>query len=103
MIDVMPGAPLVLPSFKFTRLIPLGGVGEGNLGAADEEWLRHVRSHVPNKIRVSGCSYCRILDMWDEPDYTREGGEYLMHHAHDEVCEPPTSGHGEGGGTHYAH
>ena len=32
-----------------------------------------------------------------------EGGEYLMHHAHDEVCEPPTSGHGEGGGTHYAH
>lgn len=102
-IDVMPGAPLVLPSFKFTRLIPLGGVGEGNLGAADEEWLRHVRSHVPNKIRVSGCSYCRILDMWDEPDYTREGGEYLMNHAHDEVCEPPSSGHGAGGGTHYAH
>jgi len=102
-IDVMPGVPLVLPSFKFTRLIPLGGVGESSLGAADDEWLKHVREHVPNKIRVPGCSYCRILDKWDEPDYTREGGEYLMHHAHDEVCEPPTSGHGEGGGTHYAH
>ena len=102
-IDVVPGVPLVLPSFKFTRLIPLGGVGESSLGAADDEWLKHVREHVPNKIRVPGCSYCRILDKWDEPGYTREGGEYLMHHAHDEVCEPPTSGHGEGGGTHYAH
>ena len=71
--------------------------------APTERGLKHVREHVPNKIRVPGCSYCRILDKWDEPGYTREGGEYLMHHAHDEVCEPPTSGHGEGGGTHYAH
>ena len=102
-IDVLPGAPLVLPSFKFTRLIPLGGVGESNLGAADNSWLEHVRVHVPNKIRAPGCSYCRILDKWDEPGYTREGGEFLMQHPHDEVCEPPTSGHGEGGGTHYAH
>ena len=102
-IDVIPGMPIVLPSFKFTRLIPLGGVGESNLGAADDEWLKHVREHVPNKIRISGCSYCRILDRWDEPSYTREGGEYLMNHAHDEVCEPPTSGHGGGGGTHHAH
>lgn len=99
-IDV---APLVLPSFKFTRLIPLGGVGESNLGAADNAWLEHVRVHVPQGIRVPGCSYCRILDKWDEPGYTREGGEFLMNHAHDEVCEPPTSGNGEGGGTHYAH
>ena len=102
-IDVMPGAPLVLPSFKFTRLIPLGGVGESNLGAADEEWLRHVRQHVPQGIRVPECPYCRVLNKWDEPGYTRAGGEYLMHHAHDEVCEPPTSGSGPGGGTHYAH
>ena len=107
-IDVMPGTPLVLPSFKFTRLIPLGGVGESNLGAADEDWLKHVREHVSSKEwtkkdRNSGCSYCDILKKWDNPGYTREGGEYLMHHAHDEVCEPPTSGHGGGGGTHYAH
>jgi hypothetical protein len=102
-IDVMPSAPLVLPSFKFTRLIPLGGVGESNLGAADDEWLRHVRQHVPQKSRMSECSYCRILDKWDEPGYARAGGDYLMHHAHDEVCEPPTSGSGPGGGTHYAH
>ena len=95
--------PVVLPSFKFTRLIPLGGVGEGNLGAADNAWLEHVRSHVPQGIRVPGCSYCRILDKWESPGYTREGGEFLMNYAHDEVCEPPTSGHGPGGGTHYAH
>ena len=95
---------VVLPSFKFTRLIPLGGVGESNLGAADNTWLEHVRSHVPQGIRVPGCTYCRILDKWDEPGYTRIGGEYLMNHAHDEVCEPPTSGGpGPGGGTHYAH
>lgn len=99
--DVMP---LVLPSFKFTRLIPLGGVGESNLGAADNVWLEHVRTHVPQEIRVPGCTYCRILNKWDEPSYTREGGEYLMNHAHNEVCEPPTSGGpGPGGGTHYAH
>ena len=102
-IDVLPSAPLVLPSFKFTRLIPLGGVGEGNLGAADEQWLRHVRDHVPQNIRVSVCSYCLILDRWDEPGYTRAGGEYLMNHAHNEVCEPPTSGQGPGGGTRHAH
>ena len=102
-IDVMPDMPLVLPSFKFTRLIPLGGVGEGNLGASDPEWLEHVRVHVPNKVRSPGCRYCQILDKWDEPGYTRAGGEYLLHHAHDEVCEPPTSGHGEGGGTRHAH
>ncbi len=99
--DVMP---LVLPSFKFARLIPLGGVGESNLGAADNVWLEHVRTHVPQEIRVPGCTYCRILNKWDEPSYTREGGEYLMNHAHNEVCEPPTSGGpGPGGGTHYAH
>ncbi len=102
-MDAIPGFPLVLPSFSFVRLIPLGGVGESNLGAADKEWLEHVRGHVPNQIRQPGCRYCRILDSWDSPGYTREGGEYLLHHAHDEVCEPPTSGSGPGGGTHYAH
>ena len=102
-IDVMPDMPLVLPSFKFTRLIPLGGVGEGNLGASDPEWLEHVRVHVPNKVRSSECRYCQILDQWDEPGYTRAGGSFLLHHAHDKVCEPPTSGHGTGGGTRHAH
>ena len=97
--------PLVLPSFKFTRLIPLGGVGGSNIGAADNAWLEHVRTHVPENIRAPGCKYCRILNKWDEPGYTREGGEYLTKHAHNEVCEPPSHGGGrpQGGGTHYAH
>ncbi len=101
--DAIPGLPLVLPSFMFTRLIPLGGVGESNLGAADGNWLAHVREHVPNGIRVPSCPYCRILDRWESPGYTRDGGEFLSHHSHDEVCDPPSSGGEEGGGTHYAH
>lgn len=101
--DVLPNAPLVLPSFTFVRLIPLGGVGESNLGAADGEWLEHVRIHVPQQIRPASCPYCRILMKWELPEYTHAGGEYLMSHAHDEVCEPPTHGPGEGGGTHHAH
>lgn len=97
-------ASLVLPSFTFVRLIPLGGVGEDSLGSADEEWLRHVRTHVPDNLRVGGCPYCDILEKWDDPAYTREGGEYLQNHAHDEVCEPPSSGGGRpGGGTRHAH
>ena len=102
-IDVMPDAPLVLPSFKFTRLIPLDGAGGANLGAADEEWVRHVREHVPQGIRVQNCSYCRILDKWEVPDHVRAGGSFLLHHAHGEVCEPPTSGSGPGGGARRAH
>lgn len=96
-------AALVLPSFTFVRLIPLGGVGENSLGTADEAWLRHVREHVPNNLRVAGCRYCSILVKWDDPAYTREGGEYLQAHAHDEVCAPPTQGTGPGGGTRHAH
>ena len=102
-IDAVPGMPLVLPSFSFVRLIPLGGVGESNLGAADGDWLMHVREHVPNGIRVPSCPYCRILGKWESSGYTREGGEFLAHHAHDEVCVPPAHGGEQGGGTHYAH
>ena len=68
--------------------------------AFDFQW-----NGVPENIRASGCKYCRILNKWDEPGYTREGGEYLTKHAHNEVCEPPSHGSGrpQGGGTHYAH
>ncbi len=96
-------AALVLPSFSFVRLIPLGGVGENNLGAADETWLRHVRSHVPENLRAAGCNYCRILNKWDDPEYTRSGGEFLQEHAHNEVCQPPGTGPGPTGGTRHAH
>lgn len=94
---------LVLPSFSFVRLIPLGGVGENTLGTADETWLRHAREHVPNEIRVPGCRYCDILVKWDDPAFTRAGGQYLQDHAHDEVCQPPAAGGHEGGGTRHAH
>ena len=101
--DIVPGIPLVLPSFSFVRLIPLGGVGESNLGAADDEWLRHVREHVPNGMRVPSCRYCRILLSWESPGFTRAGGECLMSHAHDEMCVPGGVGPGPGGGARHAH
>jgi len=94
---------LVLPSFTHVRLVPLGGAGESSLGTADKDWIKHVRVHVPGKIRDPACAYCRILNRWDEPAFTRAGGEYLSAHAHDEVCQPPTSGPGSGGGTRHAH
>lgn len=99
-----PDLSLAMPVFHMARLIPLGGVGESQLGAADPVWLEHVRVHVPNGFRAGGCRYCAILKRWDDPSYTREGGLYLMNHDHDEVCAPPAhGGDGPGGGTRHAH
>lgn len=95
---------LAMPVFTKARLIPLGGIGENELGAADLDWLTHVRVHVPGGVHVRGCRYCGILDKWDDAAYRRAGGTYLMNHGHDEVCAPPAHG-GErpGGGTRHAH
>ena len=99
-----PDISLALPVFTKARLIPLGGIGENELGAADLVWLAHVREHVPNDLRAEGCRYCGILKKWDDPAYRRTGGEYLMNHDHDEVCAPPVHGGGRpGGGTRHAH
>ena len=99
-----PDLSLAMPVFRMARLIPLGGVGESHLGAADPSWLGHVRNHVPNGFRAAGCRFCAILKKWDDPSYTRAGGRYLMDHDHDDVCAPPIhGGNAPGGGTRHAH
>ena len=99
-----PGLSLAMPVFHMARLIPLGGVGESQLGAADPSWLEHVKRHVPDGLRAGGCAYCRKLKKWEDPSYTRAGGLHLMDHDHDEGCAPPVhGGGGPGGGTRHAH
>lgn len=107
-------APLVLPSFTHVRLFPLGGVGtpdatgggwSSNRGASDRNWVEHVKSHVPNGLRLAGCPYCAILSEYGEnADYLHAGGRCLMERAHDEYCDPPSpAGTRRGGGTTHAH
>lgn len=110
-------APLVLPSFTTVRLIPIGGVGSpdpengpdtswsSNRGASDLAWLEHVKHHVPENQRFENCRYCRILLLYGEnADHLHKGGKYLMTHAHDEYCAPPSPpGDRRGGGTTHAH
>ncbi|MGN0852260.1 MAG: pilus assembly protein TadG-related protein [Kiritimatiellia bacterium] len=110
-------APLVLPSFRFVRLIPIGGVGtpdpedasgsswSSSRGASDPAWLEHVNRHVPHNQRVDACRYCGILLLYGErADHLRAGGRYLMEHAHDDYCAPPSPPGGKrGGGTSHAH
>lgn len=109
-------APLILPSFTFVRLIPIGGVGtpdpenesgsswSSSRGASDLAWLEHVKSHVPFNQRADGCRYCNILRLYGEnADHLHTGGQYLMNHAHDDYCAPPSSGGKRGGGTSHAH
>lgn len=99
--EVIPEVPLVLPLFSFVRLIPLGGVGDGNLHAADKAWVDHLRFHVPDGIRPADCRFCVLLDIWDVK--AREVGEILANTPHDELCRPVTTPGGPGGGTSHAH
>ncbi len=99
--------PLVLPSFSFVRLVPLGGANEGNLNNADPIWLAHANYLLGSPISgfthdSDTCPYCLTYRRWTG-DFRRRGAEYLSGHAHDEVCEPPGTAGGHSGGSHYAH
>lgn len=99
--------PLVLPSFSFVRLVPLGGANEGNLNNADPIWLAHANYLIGSPIQglvhdPDACSYCRILRLWT-PEFCKQGANYLGEHEHNEVCEPPGTTGSYHGGSHYAH
>jgi len=93
--------PLVLPAFDRVRLIPLGGVGEGNLYRADDTWIRHVRDHVPANARAEGCSWCAVRTRWDDAAFRRAGGMWLLENGKEKCTRG--SGSGPEGGTRHAH
>ncbi|MBO7167010.1 MAG: hypothetical protein J6V88_05740 [Kiritimatiellae bacterium] len=94
-------APLVLPSFTFARLIPLGGTNAHNQG--NPEWMNHVRSHIYlGNIQEGGCKYCLIMKQCVS-GFLSTGAEWLSEHPHDEVCAVPGNGPGPDRGTRYAH
>ena len=97
--------PLITPDFTDVRLIPLAGASEGRLGTADEEWMDHVRSHVPMHVETSqtikGCRWCASLDKWNDPAFRRRGVDWLKDNS--DQC---LDGHGSSplkGGTRHAH
>ena len=88
--DTLDRAPLVMPAYSFVRLVPLGGVGEGNLYKADAAWLAHLE-HLRNNTRVPGCWRCNRLNEWENGG-REEAARWFSTHAHDEYCDPPGKG-----------
>lgn len=87
---VWDNAPLVMPSFSFTRLITLGAVGTAHLNRADPAWVGHL-DHVRANLRRPDCRYCQLLDAW-EAGLHHEGARWLSEHPHEDVCAPPGKG-----------
>jgi hypothetical protein len=92
-------APLVFPSFKFARLVPVGGADAHEQGNPD--WIRHVREHVwAASPQYGSCSYCTLLSICENifPD----GAQWLTDNPHDTVCTAPGDGPADRG-TRYGH
>jgi hypothetical protein len=92
-------APLVFPSFKFARLVPVGGADAHNQGNPD--WVKHVREHIwAGVAQIGSCRYCTILQSCENvfPD----GATWLIDNPHDTVCTSPGTGTADRG-TRYGH
>lgn len=87
----------VTPAFDEVRLIPVAPTGWITHDTSDAEWRRHVR-HLKAGERNGACRYCQVLNRWDDPDFRRQGVEWLNTHA----CEEPGEG-GDWGGAPYAY
>ena len=99
---------IVLPSFEAVRLIPIALADGGNdLSTADEQWLDHVREHVPLVFEggadalSSTCRYCASLKKWDDPEFRSRVASWVEKYA--ETCRRSHGGHSPPGGTSYAH
>ncbi|MBQ2630814.1 MAG: hypothetical protein IJG13_14160 [Kiritimatiellae bacterium] len=100
---------LVLPAYEAVRLVPVGAatVDGQDLSTADEEWLNHVRDHVPAYCADGlgglhhGCSYCAVLEKWEDPEFRAAAAAWISANA--ETCRRGSGGGGPAGGTSYAH
>ena len=99
---------IVLPAFEAVRLIPIALADGGNdLSTADEQWLDHVRDHVPlvfeggTDALSSTCRYCMSLKKWDDPEFRSRVASWVERNA--ETCRRSHGGNTPPGGTSYAH
>ena len=100
--------PVVLPAFEAVRLVPIALADGGNdLSTADEQWLDHVREHVPLVFEggadalSSSCRYCMSLKKWDDPGFRSRVAAWVERNS--ETCRRSHGGHSPPGGTSYAH
>ncbi len=97
---------MVLPAFRDVRLIPVDAASGGASGRFDLAWRRHLDEHLPLYLSTGqlrdDCRYCRLLNLWDNADFRREGVEWLLEFGH--LCTlPGGGGGGSGGGTRRGH
>ena len=99
---------LVLPAYEETRLIPLCAAyfGGQEVAGADEDWITHVREHVPQYLAqgVNGlpvCRFCRALTEWEDPAFRQNISEWIDKFGR--TCVRPGGSGSMQGGTSYAH
>lgn len=96
---------LVLPAFRAVRLIPLDGATSGATDAFDLEWRRHCEEHLPAYLATGAlagdCRHCRLLTRFEDPDFRRQGSEWLSTNSY--KCELRDYGGRHGGGTRRGH
>ncbi len=98
---------IVLPAFNEVRLIPMDASSAPAGGHFDLEWREHIENHLPDYMEegtsaLSGaCRYCDALRTWEDPDFRRQGSEWLEEYSH--TCYTIGGPGGPGGGTRRAH
>lgn len=100
---------LVLPSFRAVRLIPLDTASGGDLGSADPNWVRHLRTHIPSYLKhgteilpiYSDCPWCQALVTWENPLFRATGVAWLK--LHSGTCRRTGPGPGGRGGRRHGH
>lgn len=95
----------VLPAFRAVRLIPLDAATSGSSDSFDLEWRRHCEEHLPAYLATGAlaenCYQCRLLTCFENPDFRRQGSEWLSTNSY--KCELRDYGGRHGGGTRRGH
>ena len=100
-------APVVLPAWRSTRLVPLDASSAPSGGSFNLAWRRHCAEHLPPYLsRGTGalhgdCRWCQALEKWEDPDLRRSASRWLSTNAWKCAVSPP--GSSPGGGTGHAH
>lgn len=99
------GGGIMLGGFDAVRLIPLDSV-DVDMRPFDAAWYGHlyfhIREYAKSGITFSDCRYCSALNKWDNSTFRSAATAWLR--LYGTTCRrPKISGHGDTGGSHYAH